>query len=118
MPESAHTNGFDANLAITPGSEGTDREVFLFTSESVGEGHPDKICDQISDAVLDAHLEQDPDAKVACETCTKTGMMLVCGEITSKAVVDYQKIIRDTIKRIGYDDSNKRRSGFNVWLCY
>lgn len=82
-------------------------ERFLFSSESVNEGHPDKICDQVSDAVLDACLKQDPKSKVACETASKTGMIMLLGEITTSAVIDYQKVVRDTIKEIGYDDSSK-----------
>nr|CAD1828614.1 unnamed protein product [Ananas comosus var. bracteatus] len=79
-----------------------DVDTFLFTSESVNEGHPDKLCDQISDAVLDACLAEDPDSKVACETCTKTNMVMVFGEITTKANVDYEKIVRDTCRVIGF----------------
>lgn len=86
----------------------------LFTSESVTEGHPDKICDQISDAVLDAMLEQDPMSRVACETAITTGLVLVMGEVTSNAQVDIQKIVRDTICDIGYDDTEK---GFDGNLC-
>ncbi len=89
-------------------------EKLLFTSESVTEGHPDKICDQISDAVLDALLEQDPMSRVACETCTTTGLVLVMGEITSKANINIQKIVRDTIREIGYDASEK---GFDANTC-
>ena len=89
-------------------------ETRFFTSESVTEGHPDKVCDQISDAILDAHLAQDPMARVACETIATTGMVLVMGEITSKAKVDYNQIVRDTIARIGYKDG---ACGFDARTC-
>jgi S-adenosylmethionine synthetase len=89
-------------------------ERFLFTSESVTEGHPDKIADQISDAILDACLAQDPTSRVACETLTCTGLVVVAGEITTKAYVDFQTVVRDTVKEIGYDDALK---GFDSNTC-
>jgi S-adenosylmethionine synthetase len=87
---------------------------YLFTSESVTEGHPDKMCDQISDAILDAILREDPPARVACETATTTGTVLVLGEITTSIYVEFQSIVRDTIQRIGYTDA---RYGFDYRTC-
>ena len=89
-------------------------EKYIFTSESVTEGHPDKICDAVSVAILDACMAEDPMSRVACETAMCTGFALVTGEITTKAVIDYQKIVRDTIREIGYDDSSK---GFDADTC-
>ena len=89
-------------------------EKLLFTSESVTEGHPDKICDQISDAVLDALLEQDPMSRVACETAITTGLVLVMGEVTTQGYVDIQKIVRDTVKEIGY---TRGKYGFDAETC-
>src|SRR5688572_3349824 len=87
---------------------------FLFTSESVTEGHPDKICDQVSDAILDAIIAQDPACRVACETLTKTGIVVVAGEITTTCYVDMPRIVRETVREIGYDDSSM---GFDYKTC-
>ena len=86
----------------------------LFTSESVTEGHPDKMCDQISDGVLDAILAQDPNARVACETCTTTGMVMVMGEISTNCYVDIPKVVRETVREIGYD---RAKYGFDCDTC-
>ena len=87
---------------------------FLFTSESVSEGHPDKLCDQVSDAILDAHLAADPNSRVACESLAKTGMVVVAGEITSNAKVSYVDIVREVVREIGYTDS---AMGFDGNTC-
>ena len=86
----------------------------LFTSESVTEGHPDKMCDQISDAILHALMEQDPRSRVACETCTTTWLVMVMGEITTNAYVDIQKIVLDTVREIGY---TRGKFGFDADTC-
>ena len=87
---------------------------YLFTSESVSEGHPDKMCDQISDAILDAILKEDPLARVACEVATTTGLVVVMGEITTTAYVDIEQIVRDTVREIGYTHSDY---GFDAETC-
>ncbi|MEZ4498356.1 MAG: S-adenosylmethionine synthetase N-terminal domain-containing protein, partial [Thermomicrobiales bacterium] len=96
------------------GSSLASAERTFFTSESVSEGHPDKVCDQISDAVLDAILTEDPQARVACETSTTTGIIFVFGEITTTAYVDIQKIVRETLREIGYNSS---AAGFDADTC-
>lgn len=90
------------------------KEHFLFTSESVTAGHPDKLCDYISDSVLDACLEQDPESYVACETAVKNTLCMVFGEITTKAKISYEQIVRQAIKEVGYDDIAK---GFDYKNC-
>ena len=91
-----------------------EKEKILFTSESVTEGHPDKMCDAISDAILDAIMEKDPMGRVACETAMTTGLVLVMGEVTTSAYVDIQKLVRDTIKEIGY---TRGKYGFDADTC-
>ncbi|MFN8619439.1 MAG: methionine adenosyltransferase [Chloroflexota bacterium] len=91
-----------------------DAQNYLFTSESVTEGHPDKMCDQISDAILDAIIKDDPDARVACETATTTGLVVVLGEITTETYVDFQAVVRDTVKDIGY---TRAEYGFDYLTC-
>jgi S-adenosylmethionine synthetase len=91
-----------------------DAKQYLFTSESVTEGHPDKMCDQISDAILDAIIKDDPDARVACETATTTGLVMVLGEISTSTYVDFQAVVRETVRDIGYTHSDY---GFDYMTC-
>jgi S-adenosylmethionine synthetase len=92
----------------------TDASQYLFTSESVTEGHPDKMCDQVSDAILDAIIREDPNARVACETATTTGLVVVLGEISTTTYVDFQQVVRDTVRDIGY---TKAEYGFDYLTC-
>ena len=110
-----HFQGFSESQNKSEEHEKEKRmERHLFTSESVTEGHPDKMCDQISDAILDALMEQDPMSRVACETCTTTGLVMVMGEITTNAYVDIHKIVRDTVREIGY---TRGKYGFDADTC-
>ena len=94
-------------MATTPPPSPTSTETFLFGSESVTEGHPDKLCDIISDSILDACLLQDPDSQVAVETCAKGPMIFVAGEVISKSTINYDQVVRDTLRSIGYDSTEK-----------
>ena len=109
-----HNEEKQVNNTTEQKTKGEQMEKRLFTSESVTEGHPDKMCDAISDAILDALMEQDPMSRVACETATTTGLVMVMGEITTKAYVDIQKIVRETIREIGYD---RAKYGFDCDTC-
>src|SRR2546426_1599629 len=91
-----------------------DAAEYLFTSESVTEGHPDKMCDQVSDAILDAIIKEDPEARVACETATTTGLVMVLGEITTTTYIDFQAVVRETVRDIGY---TKADYGFDYLTC-
>ena len=91
-----------------------DAPEYLFTSESVTEGHPDKLCDQVSDAILDAIIREDPNARVACETATTTGLVVVLGEISTKTYIDLQQVVRETVREIGYTRSDY---GFDYETC-
>jgi len=91
-----------------------DAAQYLFTSESVTEGHPDKMCDQISDAILDAIVKEDPEARVACETATTTGLVIVLGEISTAVYVDFQSVVRETVRDIGY---TRAEYGFDYLTC-
>ena len=109
-----HNEEKQVNNTTEQKTKGEQMERRLFTSESVTEGHPDKMCDAISDAILDALMEQDPMSRVACETATTTGIVMVMGEITTKAYVDIQKIVRETVREIGYD---RAKYGFDCDTC-
>ena len=109
-----HNEEKQVNNTTEQKTKGEQMEKRLFTSESVTEGHPDKMCDAISDAILDALMEQDPMSRVACETATTTGIVMVMGEITTKAYVDIQKIVRETVREIGYD---RAKYGFDCDTC-
>ena len=109
-----HNEEKQVNNTTEQKTKGEQMEKRLFTSESVTEGHPDKMCDAISDAILDALMEQDPMSRVACETCTTTGIVMVMGEISTKAYVDIQKIVRDTVREIGY---TRGKYGFDADTC-
>ncbi len=108
-----HNEEKQVNNTTEQKTKGEQMEKRLFTSESVTEGHPDKMCDAISDAILDALMEQDPMSRVACETATTTGLVMVMGEITTKAYVDIQKIVRETVREIGYD---RAKYGFDCMI--
>merc|ERR1712028_70989 len=90
-------------MAQSPQKKARMERTFLFSSESVNEGHPDKLCDQVSDAVLDTCLRTDPKSKVACETATKDNMVMVAGEITTQAKIDYEQVVREAVEKIGYN---------------
>merc|ERR1712166_557156 len=106
----SHIHHHRSNFVTMAAKQAKQERIFLFSSESVNEGHPDKLCDQVSDAVLDACLTEDPKCKVACETATKDNMVMVFGEITTSTKLDYDKIVRKAVKGIGYDSFDESLS--------